>query len=87
MADNATVEVFGTIFFDLVFSDLPAPARPGTEVRTKQLGLSPGGSANIAVALARLGLRARLSAPFADDAFGHFLWESLEREGVDLSGS
>lgn len=87
MAERATVEVFGTVFFDLVFSDLPAPPRPGTEVRTRRLGLSPGGSANIAVALARLGLRARLSATFADDAFGHFLWESLEREGVDLSGS
>lgn len=81
------VQVFGTVFFDLVFSDLPAPPRPGTEVRTRRLGLSPGGSANVAVALARLGLKARLSAPFADDALGHFLSESLEHEGVDLSGS
>jgi len=84
---RSTVEVFGTVFFDLVFSDLPTPPRPGTEVRTRRLGLSPGGSANIAVALARLGLRARLSAPFAGDAFGHFLWGSLEHEGVDLSAS
>jgi sugar/nucleoside kinase (ribokinase family) len=81
------VQVFGTVFFDLVFSDLPSPPRPGTEIRTGRLGLSPGGSANIAVALARLGLRARLSAPFADDAFGHFLWAALEHEAVDLCGS
>jgi sugar/nucleoside kinase (ribokinase family) len=81
------VQVFGTVFFDLVFPDLPSPPRPGAEIRTPHLGLSPGGSANIAVALARLGLLPRLSAPFADDAFGHYLSESLEHEGVDLSGS
>lgn len=84
---RASVQVFGTVFFDLVFSDLPSAPRPGTEVRTGRLGLSPGGSANIAVALARLGLDARLSAPFAEDAFGHFLWLSLQHEGVDLSSS
>ena len=81
------VQVFGTVFFDLVFSDLPSPPRPGTEVRTGNLGLSPGGSANIAVALARLGLSTRLSAPFAGDAFGHFIWGALRHEGVDLSSS
>ena len=86
-AKRASVQVFGTVFFDLVFSDLPLPPRPGTEVRTGRLGLSPGGSANIAVALARLGLDARLSALFAADAFGHFLWSSLHHEGVDLSSS
>lgn len=86
-AAKASVRVFGTVFFDVVFSDLPSPPRPGTEVRTGRLGLSPGGSANIAVALARLGLDARLSAPFAGDAFGYFLWGSLSHEGVDLSSS
>jgi sugar/nucleoside kinase (ribokinase family) len=81
------VHLFGTVFFDLIFSELSSPPRPGTEVHTKGLGLSPGGSANIAVALARLGADVRLSASFADDAFGHYLRAELDREGVDLSGS
>lgn len=82
-----TVHVFGTVFFDLVFSGLSAPPRPGTEVRTDDLGLSPGGAANVAVALSRLGVTVRLSSAFADDAFGHYLWTALEHEGIDLTPS
>jgi sugar/nucleoside kinase (ribokinase family) len=81
------VHVFGTVFFDVVFSGLSSPPRPGTEVRTDGLGLAPGGVANVAVALARLGLRVRLSSAFADDALGRYLWATLEREGIDLSAS
>jgi sugar/nucleoside kinase (ribokinase family) len=78
------VHVFGTVFFDLVYSGLPGPPRPGTEVRSAHLGISPGGVANIAVALARLGLDVGLSAAFADDAFGQYLWSALDYEGIDL---
>jgi sugar/nucleoside kinase (ribokinase family) len=56
-------------------------------VRAAYLGISPGGVANVAVALARLGLDVALSAVFADDAFGHYLWWSLLDEGVDLTYS
>ncbi len=86
-ASGAIVHVFGTVFFDLVFTGLSAPPRPGTEVRTDHLGLTPGGVANVAVALARLGVRVRLSSAFADDAFGRYLWAALEHEGIDLSPS
>lgn len=79
------VHVFGTVFFDLVYAGLPSPPRPGTEVRAAHLGISPGGVANIAVALARLGLDVGLSAVFADDAFGQYLWSALLYEGIDLS--
>ena len=41
----------------------------------------------MAIALARLGLDVALSAVFADDAFGHYLWTSLLDEGVDLAYS
>ncbi|HTX00044.1 MAG TPA: PfkB family carbohydrate kinase [Acidimicrobiales bacterium] len=84
---QASVEVLGTVFFDLVFSGLSGAPRPGTEVRCSDLGLSPGGAANVAVALARLGIEVRLSSAFADDAFGAFLWGALEHEGIDLSSS
>jgi sugar/nucleoside kinase (ribokinase family) len=79
--------VVGPVCFDLVFSGLTAPPHPGTEVRASALGISPGGAANVAVALARLGLDVALSAVFADDPFGQYLWCSLEEEGVDLAFS
>jgi sugar/nucleoside kinase (ribokinase family) len=56
-------------------------------VRAAYLGISPGGVANVAVALARLGLDVALSAVFAEDAFGQYLWSSLKDEGVDLTYS
>jgi sugar/nucleoside kinase (ribokinase family) len=79
--------VVGPVCFDLVFSALSAPPRLGAEVQATTLGVSPGGAANVAVALARLGLDVALSAVFADDAFGQYLWSSLQEEGVDLSYS
>ena len=79
------VHVIGTVFFDLVYSGLEAPPQAGTEVRAKHLGISPGGVANIAVALARLGLDVGLSAVFAEDTFGQYLWSALAYEGIDLS--
>jgi sugar/nucleoside kinase (ribokinase family) len=81
------VHVIGPVCFDLVFSGLSGPPRPGTEVRAGYLGMSPGGVANVAIALARLGLDVALSAVFADDAFGDYLWSSLLDEGVDLTCS
>ncbi|HEV8320409.1 MAG TPA: PfkB family carbohydrate kinase [Myxococcota bacterium] len=43
-----------------------------------------GAPANTAVGLARLGVRAALCVMLGDDEFGHFLHESLQREGVML---
>ncbi len=79
------VHVFGTVFFDVVYSGLPVPPRPGSEVRATHLGISPGGVANVAVALARLGLDVGLSSIFAEDTFGQYLWSALQYEGIDLS--
>jgi sugar/nucleoside kinase (ribokinase family) len=86
--DTLDVRLAGTVFMDLVFSGLAAGPRLGTEIRTEGLGSSPGGVANLAVALARLDLRVGLVAAFAADLYGSYLWRTLgEQEGVDLSGS
>jgi sugar/nucleoside kinase (ribokinase family) len=77
--------VVGPVYFDLVFSGLAAPPSPGSEVRASYLGMSPGGAANTAVALARLGLDVALLSVFAADPFGHYLKASLAGEGVDLT--
>jgi sugar/nucleoside kinase (ribokinase family) len=87
---NGVVDVFvsGLMFYDLVFTGLEHGPVPGTEVWTKRGGTGPGGIANFAVALSRLGLSTSLSAVFGDDQFGRLCWETLESdEGVDLSRS
>ncbi|WP_243708312.1 carbohydrate kinase family protein [Actinomadura sp. GC306] len=75
----------GRVFMDMIFTGLPGLPPPGTELVTDGLGSAPGGVANIAVAMSRLGLRVGLAAPFGDDMFGAYLWRTLaEQEGVDL---
>ncbi|WP_254716290.1 carbohydrate kinase family protein [Actinomadura sp. WMMB 499] len=78
----------GRVFMDMIFTGLPGLPPPGTEIVTDGLGSAPGGVANIAVAMSRLGLRVGLAAPFGDDMFGAYLWRTLaEQEGVDLRAS
>ncbi|UNX55862.1 PfkB family carbohydrate kinase [Georgenia sp. TF02-10] len=77
--------VTGQVFVDLVFTGLPHPPRPGTEVWAQGMGSAPGGSANLAVAAARLGLGTGMAAAFGDDAYADWLWTVLGgQEGVDL---
>ena len=87
-AEGFDVFLAGLLFFDIVFTGLEQPPRPGTEVATLGMGSGPGGIANFAVALGRLGLRTSLAAAFGDDGYGEYCWDVLERqEGVDLSRS
>ena len=78
----------GMVFLDIIFSGLSRIPAGGEEIWADGMGSCPGGSANLAVASARLGLRTGLSAAFGDDAYGDFLWSTLQdQEGVDLSRS
>lgn len=80
------VLISGTVFLDIVFTDLPCAPLPGTEVWTGGMGSSPGGIANLAVATSRLGLRTSLVAGFGDDGYGEWCRRVLaEQESVDLS--
>ncbi|MCP9207624.1 carbohydrate kinase family protein [Streptomyces sp. NEAU-Y11] len=82
------VYLTGTVFLDIIFTGLDhAPVR-GTESWARGMGSSPGGIANMATALARLGLHTTLAAAFGADVYGDYCWESLENgEGVDLAPS
>ncbi len=62
------------------------PAQRGQSLQeASQLERMAGGStANVAVALARLGIRAGFLGKVGDDPFGHFLRETLVQEGVDV---
>jgi len=85
-APDLDVLCAGTVFYDLVFTGLDGPPMPGRELWTAGMGSSPGGVANLAVALRRLGLRTGLAACFSTDQYGDYCWETLaDQEGVDLS--
>ncbi|MBT3151187.1 sugar kinase [Streptomyces sp. CHD11] len=80
------VYLTGTVFLDIVFTGLDSAPVRGTESWARGMGSSPGGVANMATALARLGLRTSLAAAFGDDHYGEYCWDTLEQgEGIDLS--
>ncbi|SMF02291.1 carbohydrate kinase family protein [Streptomyces sp. Amel2xC10] len=82
------VYLTGTVFLDIVFTGLDSAPVRGTESWARGMGSSPGGVANMATALARLGLRTSLAAAFGDDHYGEYCWDALEQgEGIDLSTS
>jgi sugar/nucleoside kinase (ribokinase family) len=88
-AAQPPVDVFlsGLLFLDIVFTGLDSPPLPGTEVWAKGLGSGPGGIANFAVALRRLGLTTSLATAVGADVPGDLCRRVLEAEGVDLSRS
>ena len=78
----------GTVFLDIIFTGLDSAPVRGTESWARGMGSSPGGVANMATALARLGLRTSLAAAFGDDHYGEYCWDALAQgEGIDLSPS
>ncbi|MFE0763069.1 carbohydrate kinase family protein [Streptomyces smyrnaeus] len=80
------VYLTGTVFLDIIFTGLDSAPVRGTESWARGMGSSPGGIANMATALARLGLRTSLAAAFGDDMYGDYCREELEAgEGIDLS--
>ena len=86
--EGLDVFLAGTVFMYMIFTGLPGLPPPGTELITDGLGSAPGGIANIAVAMSRLGLEVGLAAAFGDDMFGAYLWRTLsEQEGVELAHS
>ncbi|WP_245245281.1 PfkB family carbohydrate kinase, partial [Streptomyces palmae] len=80
------VYLTGTVFLDIIFTGLDSAPVRGTESWARGMGSSPGGVANMATALARLGLRTSLAAAFGDDMYGDYCRDALEHgEGIDLS--
>jgi fructokinase len=79
MADARPVVAIGECLIDLI-----APS--GDLSNANDLVIREGGApANVAVALARLGVSSAYCGVVGDDPFGHRLRRLLEREGVDIS--
>ncbi|MFM9369604.1 carbohydrate kinase family protein [Streptomyces sp. Da 82-17] len=88
--DDPACDVFltGTVFLDIIFTGLDSAPVRGTESWARGMGSSPGGVANMATALSRLGLHTSLAAAFGDDHYGEYCWDALEKgEGIDLGPS
>ncbi|WP_030783503.1 carbohydrate kinase family protein [Streptomyces sp. NRRL S-920] len=85
---DCDVYLTGTVFLDIIFTGLDSAPVRGTESWARGMGSSPGGVANMATALARLGLHTSLAAAFGDDHYGEYCWDTLEGgEGIDLTSS
>ncbi|WP_431950016.1 carbohydrate kinase family protein [Actinacidiphila sp. bgisy167] len=86
--DDPETDVYltGTVFLDIIFTGLDSAPVRGTESWARGMGSSPGGVANMATALARLGLRTSLAAAFGDDVYGDYCWDALaDGEGIELA--
>jgi fructokinase len=70
---------------DLLIDFVPTVTGTGL-VDAPAFAKAPGGAAaNVAVGLARLGIKSAFMGKVGDDPFGHFLAETLRREGVDTT--
>ena len=72
----------GDPFLDLIFRSLPALPVPGEEQLATSLVIVPGGIANVAYALGRLGLQAVICAPTGRDPAGRLLAELVADAGI-----
>ncbi len=80
------VACVGDPFLDLIFRGLAALPQPGEEQLASSLVMVPGGIANIAYALRRLGLEAVVCAPIGRDPAGRLLGELMADAGVSWLG-
>jgi sugar/nucleoside kinase (ribokinase family) len=76
----------GAVYLDLTFVGLRAIPHPGEEQWADDLVFSPGGMANTAIGLARLGLSVAVVSPIGEDLAGQYLRGMLEAEGIALTG-
>ena len=76
----------GDPFLDLIFLGLPGMPALGEETLAARLKVVPGGMANVAFALRRLGLETVICAPRGRDPAGRFLAELIAEAGVPWRG-
>ena len=86
-ASKQAIEVVsvGDVAADLIISLRNYPARGG-DAEVPSIRREPGGSAaNFAVGVSRLGMRSGFLGKIGSDPTGKYLYEDLNREGVDIS--
>jgi sugar/nucleoside kinase (ribokinase family) len=83
---NVDVVCVGDPFLDLIFLGLEAFPAPGEERLASRLRTVPGGMANVAYALRRLGLEAVVCAPIGQDPAGRLLAGLMADAGIPWVG-
>jgi sulfofructose kinase len=82
-----TVLCAGMAVVDFMFRVDRFPT-PSTKTMAREFFLTSGGNAaNAAIAITRLGGRARFCGPVGDDEFGELVLDSLVKERVDICGA
>jgi sugar/nucleoside kinase (ribokinase family) len=76
----------GVPFLDITFSGMARMPELGEERMAEQVAFTPGGLANVALGLTRLGLEATLWSPVGEDMGGRLLAELLDAEGIPWVG-
>jgi sugar/nucleoside kinase (ribokinase family) len=77
------VVCLGPSCLDLVLHGMTALPGPGSPITAQAVSVNPGGMANVAVALRRLGSPVALASGIGDDSTGAQLRTMLEVEGVE----
>jgi ribokinase len=81
----STVYSLGSILVDLTV-DVPAMPERGGDVLATGTRTLPGGGFNLAVAVARQGVRCVYAAPHGTGRYGDLIREALAAEGVQVAG-
>jgi len=79
--------VFGTVFLELVFGQVPALPGPGEEIYSSEFAMSCGGAVIVASSARRSGVQAGLSTLLGEDLGTRVLVDYCRRTGIDLSTS
>ncbi len=77
------VLVYGPVFCDLIFTELPQFPVLGKEIFAGDLSVSVGGSAIVTLALKRLGLKVNLIADLGNDPISQLIANLLSDLGID----
>ena len=76
----------GAPFLDITFTGFERMPALGEERMAEAIDYTPGGLANVALGLTRLGLRAAVWSPVGDDLSGRLLAGLLADQGIDWVG-
>lgn len=77
------VLVYGPLFCDLIFTDLPRIPQPGTEVFAGNFTITIGGSAIVAAGLQKLGAKVGLIADIGNDPMSRQIASLLDDLNID----
>lgn len=77
--------IYGALFCDLIFTELPAMPEPGREIFAGDFTIAIGGSAIVAVALQRLGASVGLIAELGNDHLSNLARGLMQEQELDLS--